>query len=122
MDIFQGSSWWCVTWNCLNEIRNGFEDNKISSFFKTCFAPDEMMIQTIVFNSSFAKHAIIFEGEYPGLPKLTPLHYIEYGEEIKTYQEADFEKLIKSGKMFFRKARTGISDSLLDRIDIYRQN
>lgn len=76
-----------------------------------------MMIQTIVFNSKFASRAILFEGEYPGLPKLTPLHYIEYGKEIKVFIENGYDTLIKSDKMFFRKARTEPSDTLIEKID-----
>lgn len=75
--IFQGSSWWCVTGKCLQYIYSKM-NGKIEKYFKTCFAPDEMMVQTIVFNSPFKEKAILYKGKYPGLEKLTPLHLIDY--------------------------------------------
>lgn len=81
-----------------------------------------MMVQSIVFNSYFAKDAILYDSTiYPGLANLTPLHYIEYDKKINTYTIEDLSKLIKSGKMFFRKAETGKSDRLLDAIDALRK-
>ena len=81
-----------------------------------------MLVQTIVFNSKYAKKAILHEGEYPGLVGLTPLHYIEYNGLIRVYDEDDFEMLINSGKMFVRKVKSGISDKLISKIDQYRQH
>ena len=80
-----------------------------------------MLIQTIVFNSKFADNAILYKGNYPGLVGLTPLHYIEYDGEIKTYTEGDFELLMKSGKMFVRKLKSGISDGLIDMLNKIRK-
>lgn len=122
MNIYMGSSWWGVTYDCLKEIQNGMDDPRIIKYFRMSYACDEMLPQTIVFNSKFAKSAILYEGHYPGLVGLTPLHYIEYGSEIKIFTSDDYDNLTNSDKMFFRKAITGKSDSLLDRIDCTRQN
>ena len=55
--------------------------------------PSEMCIQTIIFNSKYAKHAIICQGEYKGLVHLAPLHYFVYNKEIKIFDDSDFENL-----------------------------
>lgn len=103
LDVYCGSSWWCISNKCLNYVYQTIQTNKaITHYFKTCLAPDELLIQTIVFNSKFAEKALLYRGEYPGLVGLTPLHYIEYTNKIATYTEKDFEKLIASDKMFCR--------------------
>lgn len=120
--VYCGSSWWCLTGECLQYVYDTICNQKeYWDYFKTCLAPDEMLIQTIVFNSKYASNAILYEGNYPGLVGLTPLHYIEYDKEIHTYTDKDFEKLINSGKMFVRKLQTGVSDGLIRLIDDYRK-
>ncbi len=121
--VFYGSSWWCLTHECMKHIQPIINSDAFERFFKTAYCPDELMIQTAVFNSPFAQHTIPFciNGEKVCLADLTPLHYIEYGAEIKVFGENDLTVLLKSGKMFFRKARTSISDSLLDKIDSLRE-
>lgn len=121
-DIYCGSSWWCLTYSCMKYVYDVMTSNKaLKRYFKSALAPDELFVQTIIFNSSYASKAILYKGEYPGLVGLTPLHYIEYGKSIAVYTEKDYDKLISSGKMFFRKAQTGVSDALLDMIDKHRE-
>ena len=120
--VYCGSSWWCLSGECLKYVYDTICSQKeYWKYFRTCLAPDEMLVQTIVFNSMYGAKAILHEGNYPGLVGLTPLHYIEYDKEIETYNENDFEKLIGSGKMFVRKVRTGVSDELIRKIDNYRK-
>lgn len=120
LEIYYGSSWWCLTMDCLRYVANKMADVKLQKFFRTTFTPDEMFVQTIVFNSSFAENAMRFNTVEQGLAGLTPLHYIEYCGAIKVFSSGDYDKLVSSGKMFLRKAMTDISDSLLNRIDRIR--
>lgn len=115
--IFKGSSWWCLTYPCLKEVNKYLHDKRIIHYFNYSHTPDEKVIQTIVFNTQFNNGAIYWKGEYPGLPKLTPLHQIDYTDAIKVYQLNDANSLLNSGKMFFRKATTSKSSELLDYID-----
>ena len=121
-DVYCGSSWWCLSYDCIEYIHTVLSDknNAYTKYFKTCLAPDELLIQTIVFNSRFKDKALLYEGDYPGLVNLTPLHYIEYADKIAVYSEQDFDKLISSGKMFCRKLQTGVSDKLIEMINNYR--
>lgn len=119
INIYQGSSWWCITGKCLKYIYDHM-DGIFENYFKTCFAPDEMMIQTIVFNSPFKEKAILHKGPYPGLVGLTPLHLIEYNNSIKVFDENDYPLIKEKDKMFIRKTISGISDKLLDIIDSER--
>jgi hypothetical protein len=54
------------------------------------------------------------------LEDYTPLTYIEYGKEIKVLTEADYDRILASGKMFCRKTVTGRSDKLMEKIDELR--
>lgn len=121
LNVYCGSSWWCLSYNCMRYI---YEiiciEKRFETYFKTALAPDELMIHTIVFNSTFKDKCILHKGEYPGLVGLTPLHYIEYEGAIAVWTERDFDKLVSSGKMFCRKLMTGVSDELIEKIDKYR--
>jgi hypothetical protein len=121
-DIYVGSDYWCITFDCAKYVyKTMCTEKKLMKYFKSSFVPSEMVIQTIIFNSEFSKNAILAPGEYKGLSNLTPLHYIEYGDSIKIFEEADYDTLLMSDKMFFRKASSGISDKLLDKVDRYRK-
>ena len=119
VNVFMGSSWWCITGKCLEYIHCHIT-KEFENYFKTSFAPDEMMIQTIVFNSPFQDKALLHNGPYPGLVGLTPLHLIDYNGSIKVFNDSDIDEIRKSDKMFIRKTRTGVSDKLLDIIDNMR--
>lgn len=122
--IYYGSSWWCLTYECLRNLWPIISSKEFEKYFKYAYTPDELMIQTAFFNSTYTQHGIIYPPckKGPYLKQVTLLHYIEYGSAIKIFRYEDFDTLIKSGKMFFRKAQTGQSDQLLDAIDIYRKN
>lgn len=120
-DVFMGSSWFCLTYNCMKYVYDTITSTtRFINYFKYSFTPDEMMIHTIVFNSPYAEKAVYHSGDYPGLKNLTLLHYIEYTDKIATYCEKDFDKLIDSGKMFCRKIETGTSEELIRMIDEHR--
>lgn len=121
LHLYKGSSWWCLSLDCLRYVYREMTQNPIyEHYFRYSLTPDEIMIQTIVFNSPFAAKAMLYEGPYPGLPALTPLHYIEYVHYIETFTEKDFEKLVRSGKLFARKICSGTSDKLVEQLAIRR--
>ena len=91
-------------------------EEKLVKYFRTSFVPSELCIQTIVFNSPFASKGLLLEGEYPGLTRLTPLHYIDYGASIRVMTLEDLPVLQQSGKMFCRKVVSGESDTLIEKL------
>jgi hypothetical protein len=122
--VYFGSDWWALTYNCAKYVYEQMcVETKIMKYFKWSYVPSEMCVQTIIFNSSFGNCAMEYKSDvYKGLASLTPLHYIEYTNAIKIFNETDYQTLLRSGKMFFRKASSGYSDTLLDSIDKYRLN
>lgn len=118
VDIYTGSDYWALTFECARHVYDRMcAETAMMKYFKYSYVPSEMCVQTIVFNSRFAGAAILVEGKYRGLATLTPLHHLAYTDAIKVFDEAGLEELQGSGKMFFRKAQTGKSDTLLALID-----
>lgn len=52
-----------------------------------------------------------------GLKSLSAITYFNYGKEIQTFTLKNYDELKHSKKMFARKFATGISDSLMDKLD-----
>lgn len=121
--VWGGSQWWILTRDCVKYILHEMDVNKkLCNYFRTSLAPDELFLQTIVFNSPFKANALFLDedGVYPGLEKTTYTHYIEYKGNQKVFTDKDFSNLVNSGKMFCRKTRSGVSDKLMDMLDAYR--
>lgn len=118
-DLYKGADYWGISQQLASYIYNMYQSHpEIYRYFKDSFAPSETMLQTIAFNSGeWRKRCILWEGEYPGLAALTPLHFIIYDPVIKVMDETDHETLMASGKMFARKLRTGESDQLVALLD-----
>ena len=120
--VFYASSYCCLTWACAKHVHEQMHNPVLERYFKYSFAPDELMLPTIVYNSPYAQHAFLHEGGYPGLAELTLLHHIDYGSVIRIWKEEDFDLLMQTGKMFTRKLVSGISDGLMKRIDEARKS
>ncbi len=120
-DIYFGSDYWALTGECARYVYEKLcTEKKLKRYFKTSFAPSEMCIHTLVFNSPFGNKALQSFPPYKGLASITPLHYIEYPKGIRIFTLNEIDTLYHSHKMFFRKALSGVSDTLTDRINHLR--
>ena len=116
-DIYKGSDYWAITPDCARYVVEKLRQEPLRRYFQTSFVPSEMCLQTIIFNSPFATQGLLHtDSNYPGLPYLTPLHFIDYHGMIKILDETDYSRLIESGRMFCRKVVTGTSDRLVEMI------
>lgn len=114
-DLYKGSSWWCISEDLARYVMDTYRQHpEIRRYFMHSFGPDECLMQTIAFNSPlWTGRCMLFEGEYPGLDALTPLHYIVYEPVIQVMREKDLPAILASGRMFARKFLTGPSDALI---------
>ena len=120
--LYKGSMWWAITPDLAQLAYDTWKKNtQYVRYFHDSFAPDETFIHTLVFNSDYAKHSLGEKERFTRLEDITPLTFIDYTHDIKVFDETDYHLLVGSGKMFFRKAVTGKSDTLLDRIDRLRK-
>ena len=123
--IYTGSDYWAITRDCAKFVFQGLQDG--SSYLKrlkNTYIPSEIIVNTIVYNSPYRINAQpllkIDEDRMkpiPGLDLLTPLQIIDYSHAIKVWTIEDFDRLDASGKMFCRKTLTGVSESLINKIE-----
>lgn len=116
--VYQASAMMCITYDLARYVFDKLNDKRIVNYFKYSFAPDEMVIPTIIFNSPYRVNCSLYEKDsYDGLKTLSAITYFNYGKEIQTFTLDDYNELKHCGKMFARKFVTGISDSLMDKLD-----
>lgn len=112
-EIYYGSQWSALSCECAEYVYNELCNNKeLIKYFSTSFAPDELCIPTIVFNSKFKTKA--FEIDKNDFSKNALLHYLNYSTHIWIYDEKDYQTLINSGKMFVRKLVSDKSEKLIE--------
>lgn len=122
--VWFSSQWHALSGEFVAYMLKTLEENpSIRRFFRYSYAPDELLIPTILFNSSFASRAI--PGDFPEnqdfeelFRTLPAVHHLRREKSnVVVFREEDYNELMNSGKLFCRKVRTGPSDGLLDRID-----
>lgn len=117
-----GSEYWALPLEVVRKVYQEYtKDIKLQKVLKTAFVPSEFWVQTTLMSkdilSEQEKEEIRFPGNrYDGLGSVALLHYFVYGSGIKVLNMEDYETIRNSGKMFMRKAQTGISDELLEKI------
>jgi len=107
---FFGSQWWALNDKVVKYILDFTDKNKkVLNFFKHCWAPDELYIQTIVYNNDDLKNFI----------KNKPFRYLDWNTNgpPKTLTIEDYEKIKKSGELFARKFDYEISKELIEKLD-----
>ncbi|MGM9712624.1 MAG: glycosyltransferase [Prevotella sp.] len=111
--LYKGGSWWGITRDLAMEALRMYDnDKRFTGYFVNAFGPDETFIHTVAMNNpQFASRSTLVRSTR--LEDLSPLTYIEYGSEIKTFTEHDLDTLLMSGKMFCRKVVSGKSDTLV---------
>ena len=117
-DLYKGSAWWCISQELAEHVYRSYTTiPAIRHYFSSSFGQAETLIQTIAFNSpQWRSRCLLFEGEYPGLEALTPLHFISYQPVIRVMDETDLDRLLQSGRMFTRKLISGKSDLLVEKL------
>jgi len=118
--VYGGAQWFNLSRGCVEFICQEYrKHSEYRHYFKTAMAPDELLFNTLIFNSPYRDTACLYSpiGEYPGLERTTYTHYIVYRGGMKVFQAEDFDSLIASNKMFCRKVTTDQSSVLLDLID-----
>ena len=115
-DVFFSAEWVSLTDSCWRFVLENLQHNKsLVSYFQHTYCADEMIIATIVMNSEYGKNA--FTSQEPYIENLSMLHYLHYTDHIWTYDENDFEELMRSGKPFVRKLVSGKSEKLIEMIN-----
>lgn len=109
-----------MTKECVQYIVEFYNKHfKFNKWFKYSFPTNEMYFVTVVMNSNL-KQSTMARGSEPekrGLVNWRNLHYFEYPEKIRVFNDNDFEFLSKREELFVRKVNTQESTKLLDLLD-----
>ncbi len=107
---YNGSQWWSLTGECVQWIyetcRPGY---RLYDFYKYTFVPDEMLFQTMLKNSGW-NDTIVDDN-------LRNINWDEGPEYPKIWRNEDFERLIRSGKLFARKFDEQTDHTIIDRLE-----
>lgn len=117
-DVYLSSSYMCITMSLARCVYDTMTMHpEIEHYFKHSFVPEEMVIPTIVFNSSFSERATIYPYQrYDGLISLSEVTYFDYGKGIKVFDESNLDELLQSKRMFARKFNSTKSVTLMSRL------
>ena len=108
------SQWFTIKPECAAYIVNYLkENNSVRRFFTLSWAPDEMIFQTILFNSPF-KNDMVNDN-------LLYVDWSQGGASPKVLKMEDADKMIQSGKFFARKFNPEIDSKVLDYLDSITQ-
>jgi len=117
--VFFAPQWHALSREFVAYLLKTLEEHpEIKEYFRVTFAPDELLIPTVLFNSPFGKNAISSTVDgFSHYNTYMVTHYLNYDPFIEVFDETRFDDMVASGRMFFRKARTGKSDKLMDMLD-----
>ncbi len=116
-DVFWGSDWWSLSYDAAKYVYDTYHEHReIEKYFRWCFCPSELWVQTILANSEKYRNNIDYTTNF-SLEAVTPLQLIDYKASMYIWKEKDFDKIVKSGKMFIRKTTSKESEELQDKID-----
>jgi len=125
-EVYYGSQWFGITCDCAKYIL-AFTDKhpEFYKYFKHAHVPSELYFHTIIYNSTFCQNCISNDENTTVLVELSPINFHIYskkqGEGARFLNENDYIKITSSGRLFFGKVKTGLSDILLEQIDEHRK-
>ena len=123
IDFYMGSEYWALPYKCIKEIIHKWDNfPEFRDFLKFVFAPSEIWIHTLFFNSEWKDMGELHpDTVFPGIGDLSPLTYFDYRRSIVVFKEEDIGRIMNSGRLFARKIIVGQSGSLINMIDEKRK-
>ncbi len=108
------SQWFTIPPECAKYVVDYLEKNKdVRNFFKLTWAPDEMIFQTILYQSQYRKDMVN-----------NNLLYVDWSEgkpHPKVLRMEDADRIKNSAKLFARKFDIKVDSGILDYIDSITQ-
>ena len=117
-DVYFAPQWHSLSKECVKYLLSTIEGNPhIFQYFRHSYAPDELLIPTIVFNSPYSDNTM--KRSFPigtHYNDQCAIHYINYEPIVQVFTIENYDDLITSDKLFCRKLCTGISNSLINKL------
>lgn len=115
-DIYWGSDYFSMSPDCARYVAETFKNNRgFRKYMKYVFCPSELWVQTLVANSEY-RNSMLIDDVYD-FNVATVMQLVDYTSSIYVWKEEDYDTVVNSGKMFFRKVATGKSEGLLRLIE-----
>lgn len=116
--IYFAPQWHALSGEFVEYMLDVLQNKAIRKFFRFSYAPDELMIPTILFNNKkYRERAISCDfPENTHYNTKSTLHYLNYEPVIEVFDEKSFGRIMNSGRLFVRKVKTGKSDNLVEMI------
>lgn len=96
-EVKKGSQWWSITAEFAQYILEN--ESLIHKYFINTLCPDEMVFQTICWNSKFKKNIFNTSNEFEGCKRYIPWR----NGELKKFNELDYFNMKKGEAWFARK-------------------
>jgi len=107
---YNGSQWWSLTNDCVRWL---FETcrpgHRFYNFYKYTLVPDEMLFQTMLKNSDW-NDSIVDDN-------MRCINWKDGPEYPRIWRNADFDRLIGSGKLFARKFDENVDDEIINKLE-----
>jgi len=110
LEPFYGSSYWCLSRECVEYIHRFVRDNKaFMRFFRHVAIPDEVFFQTILLNSTLKDRLVNDDLVYTD--------FSQHQAHPAILGKNDFKRLMGRSELFARKFDETIDGEVLDMID-----
>jgi hypothetical protein len=104
------AQWFTITPDAAKYVIGFLEDNpKVERFFRYCWGVDELVFQSVLYNSHFKLKLYNDNLKY--------IVWIKGNASPQTLSINDFDSISQSGKFFARKFDAKTDESILDKID-----
>ena len=117
--VYTSSQWTALSRDCVTYILETIRQiPDIMRYFRYSYAPDELVLPTIIANSEvFSQQVIkISQNQILTFDELPAIHHLRYasqkGSTVAIFDESDFDQIQASGKLFVRKLCSNKSEKL----------
>lgn len=119
LEVLFGADYWALEYDCATYVYRRMQtDKRLVHFLRSCFAPSELFVHTIVGSSQYRDTMLGgIQCTNPDLHRLDMLHFMIYTGAVQGLDLSHRQQILASHKPFFRKAVTGVSNALMDRLD-----
>lgn len=114
--ICRGANWFSIT----HDLARDLVENKdiLKEMYKYTAYPDEIFVQTFVYNSQYLDNVYELNNEYEGC-----MRFIDWNRGWPyIFRKNDFKDIIESNKIFARKFNSSVDKEIIDNIYTYVAN
>ncbi|HEY8954762.1 beta-1,6-N-acetylglucosaminyltransferase [Chitinophaga sp.] len=109
---FYGSTWFTLTHDCVESILSKLSKYPaILEFFRYTYISDELLIPTLVMNSSFADKVQHNNLRY--------INWTDGPEWPRVFRKENFDELVSCGSFFARKFDEKTDSDIIDRLEVF---